>query len=171
LSTTASPPVHASSSDSASETCRFVLLPSAQTPLMICLLQPLHQSTPALQTALQKHAGLFFCPELRHPLNDLSTTASPPVHANSSDEASETCRCVLLPSAQPPLNDLSSTASLPVHANSSGSALETCRCVLLPSAQTSLNDLQTSQPVHTNSSHSASKTCRSIFCPDDRSLF
>ncbi len=32
-----------------------------------------------------------------------------PVHANSSGSASETCRCVLLPSAQTSLNDLSTT--------------------------------------------------------------
>jgi hypothetical protein len=61
-------------------------------------------------------------------------TDSLPAHANSSGSASETCRCVLLPSAQTPFNDLSTTASPPVHANSSDSASKTCRCVFLPSA-------------------------------------
>jgi hypothetical protein len=136
---------------------------------MTCLLPPLCQSTPTLQAALQKHAGVFFCPQLRHPLNDLFTTASPPVHANSSGSASETCRCVLLPSAQTPLNDLSTTASPPAHLNSLDSASETCRCVLLPSAEAPFNDLSTtmctSPPAHANSSGSASETCRCVLLP------
>jgi hypothetical protein len=92
---------HANSSGSASETCRCVLLPSASasprylfrqrfrnmqvcffalssdTLLMTCLKPPLSQSLPTLQAALQKHAGVFFCHQLRH---RLMTCLLPPLY-------------------------------------------------------------------------------------------
>jgi hypothetical protein len=66
LSTTTSQPVHANSSDKASETCRYVFLPTAQTPLNVLsriASPPVHAN---FQTTFQKHAGVFFCPQLRH---------------------------------------------------------------------------------------------------------